>query len=119
MKTGNPDYQNNWWFGFSVFQNYIFCRVLDIRVSEVMDIWLAENIRAHSFIPAAYWRDYYKMVREMMPQTEVYVYEDGETHRISGFIGLTENYIARLFVRESSQSTGAGGMRCIYGKKSI
>lgn len=37
MKTGNPDYQNNWWFGFSAFQNYIFCRVLDIRVSEVVE----------------------------------------------------------------------------------
>ena len=77
-------------------------------LSEVMEIWLAENIRAHSFIPVAYWRDHYKMVREMMPQAEVYVYEDGETHRISGFIGLTENYIAGLFVRESAQLTGIG-----------
>ena len=88
-------------------------------LSEVMEIWLAENIRAHSFIPEVYWRDHYKMVREMMPQAEVYVYEDEETCRITGFIGLTENYIAGLFIRESSQSTGAGGMRCIYGKKSI
>ena len=38
MKTGNPDYQNNWWFGFSAFQNYIFCRVLDIRVPEHVEV---------------------------------------------------------------------------------
>lgn len=85
-------------------------------LSEVMEIWLAENIRAHSFIPAAYWRDHYKMVREMMPQAEVYVYEDEETCRISGFIGLTENYIAGLFVRESDQSTGIGYQLVNYAK---
>ena len=85
-------------------------------LSEVMDIWLTENIRAHSFIPAAYWRDHYKMVREMMPQAEVYVYEDGKTQRINGFIGLTENYIAGLFVRESAQSTGIGYQLLNYAK---
>ena len=59
------------------------------------------------------------MVREMMPQAEVYVYEDGKTHHISGFIGLTENYIAGLFVRESAQLTGTGGMRWMYARKSV
>ena len=55
----------------------------------------------------------------MMPQAEVYVYEDGKTHHISGFIGLTENYIAGLFVRESAQLTGTGGMRWMYARKSV
>lgn len=85
-------------------------------LSEVMEIWLTENIRAHSFIPAAYWRDHYKMVQEMMPQAEVYVYEDGETYRISGFIGLTENYIAGLFVMEPAQLTGIGYQLVNYAK---
>ena len=43
MKTGNPDYQNNWLFGFSAFQNYIFCRVLDIRVPQIMETEVGES----------------------------------------------------------------------------
>ena len=52
----------------------------------------------------------------MMPQAEVYVYEDVKTHRINGFIGLTENYIAGLFVRESAQSIGIGYQLLNYAK---
>ena len=44
MKTGNPDYQNNWLFGFSAFQNYIFCRGLDIRVTQVVEANVAQIV---------------------------------------------------------------------------
>ena len=37
-KNRNPRLSNrNWWFGISAFAGYIFCRVLDIRVAQVVE----------------------------------------------------------------------------------
>lgn len=77
-------------------------------LDQVMKIWLDTNIRSHAHIPKGYWLDAYDMVREMLPQAELYVYEDGDTKQIEGFIGLTEDYIEGLFVREAAQSNGIG-----------
>lgn len=46
------------------------------------------------------------MVREMIPKAEVFVSE--ENGLISGFIGLTDTYIAGIFVRAEEQSKGIG-----------
>lgn len=74
----------------------------------VMQIWLETNIKAHSFIPREYWIGNYAAVKEMLPQAEIYVYEDDDTQQILGFIGLTDNYIAGIFVKEAAQSKGTG-----------
>ena len=63
----------------------------------VMQIWLDTNIKAHSFIPQNYWTDNYAMVKDILPQAEIYVYEDDNTNQIDGFIGLTNNYVEGLF----------------------
>lgn len=48
---------------------------------------------AHSFIPTEYWKANQALVRELLPQAEVYVYEkNGE---ILGFAGLDGEYIER------------------------
>lgn len=77
-------------------------------LSAVMQIWLDVNVKAHSFISEAYWRDHYEMVKEMLPQAKVYVMEAEHGGQIEGFIGLTDDYVAGLFVREESQSKGIG-----------
>lgn len=77
-------------------------------LAAVMRIWLDTNIKAHSFIPREYWTDQYAAVKELLPQAEVYVYEDEDTGQITGFIGLTGSYIAGIFVREDAQSRGTG-----------
>ena len=69
-------------------------------LSVVMQIWLDTNINTHSFISKYYWMDNYNMVKKILPQAEIYVYEDHATKEIEGFIGLTDNYIAGLFVKE-------------------
>ena len=48
-------------------------------VSAVMQIWLDINIKAHSFISKHYWMDNYDMVKKILPQAEIYVYEDDYT----------------------------------------
>ena len=76
-------------------------------LARVSQIWLDTNIKAHDFIPAQYWEKNYEPVREMLPQAEVYVWE--ENGQIQGFVGLYEDYIAGIFVMEQAQSRGIGG----------
>ena len=83
----------------------------------VMQIWLETNIKAHSFIPKDYWTDNYAMVKDILPQAEIYVYEDSDTNQINGFIGLTDNYIEGIFIREALQSRGIGKQLLNYVKK--
>lgn len=85
-------------------------------ISIIMQIWRDTNIQTHDFIPKEYWTDNYEMVKEMLPYAELYVYEDGSTHRIEGFIGLTDNYIAGIFVRNGVQSKGIGKKLLDYVK---
>ena len=84
-------------------------RVLqEFDLTVVMQIWLTTNIRAHDFIPKEYWTDNYKTVKNILPQAEVYVYEDNHTKQINGFIGLTNDYIAGIFIKHTAQSKGIG-----------
>ena len=83
----------------------------------VMQIWLETNIKAHSFIPKDYQTDNYAMVKNILPQAEIYVYEDDDTNQIDGFIGFTDNYIEGIFVRESIQSRGIGKQLLNYAKQ--
>ena len=68
-------------------------------INRVVDIWLNTNLKAHSFISAQYWESNYELVKEMLSQAEVYVYEDGQ--KIQGFIGLSDKYIEGIFVSEN------------------
>ena len=84
-------------------------RVLqEFDLTVVMQIWLTTNIRAHDFIHKEYWTDNYKTVKNILPQAEVYVYEDNHTKQINGFIGLTNDYIAGIFIKHTAQSKGIG-----------
>lgn len=72
----------------------------------IMEIWLNTNISAHHFIDSQYWKDNYDMVKEQLPFADITVYE--EDSEILGFIGISENFIAGLFVKEGVQSKGIG-----------
>lgn len=86
----------------------------------IAEIWLDTNLRAHDFIPAEYWEGNFAAVREMLPQAEVYVYEekrgglglseqsDPGRDEILGFIGLNGDYIEGIFVCGEAQSRGIG-----------
>lgn len=82
----------------------------------VMQIWLDTNLQAHDFIPKAYWTDHYEMVKQILPQAEVYMYENDATKQINGFIGLSEDYIEGIFVRAGAQSQGIGKQLLDYAK---
>lgn len=92
-------------------------RFIENDLAAVMKIWLDTNIKAHNFIPKEYWTNNYAQVKEMLPQAEIYVYEDDKIHQIAGFVGLIDNYIAGIFVKEDAQSKGIGKQLLNYVKE--
>lgn len=85
-------------------------------LTTVMQIWFDTNTKAHHFISKEYWANNYAIVEELLPQAEVYVYEDDDIHRIVGFVGLTNDYIAGIFIKEGAQSKGIGKQLLDYVK---
>ncbi|MCX4265620.1 MAG: SDR family oxidoreductase, partial [Firmicutes bacterium] len=67
-------------------------------LDRLMEIWLAANLQAHSFVAADYWQSNLALVRQMLPQAEVYVYAEDSSQEILGFVGVDGDYIAGIFV---------------------
>lgn len=77
------------------------------NLEEVMEIWLQNNINAHDFIEKEYWINNFDLVKKLLPDTKVYIFQ--EDNIIKGFIGVIEDgYIAGLFVKEEYQREGIG-----------
>ena len=81
-----------------------------------MQIWLHGNLDAHAFIAASFWTEPFEMVRDLLPQAELYVHENENTGQIDGFIGLTENHIEGIFVAKAARSKGIGKALLEYAK---
>ena len=81
----------------------------------VMNIWLTSNIQAHSFIPKEYWINHFEQVKEILPQSTVYVYEKNGS--VQSFIGLTEHHIEGIFVEESMRGKGIGTQLLNHAKQ--
>ena len=83
-------------------------------INKVANIWLDTNITAHYFIPAQYWQNNFELVKELLLQVTVYVYEYNQ--EIQGFIGLNDEYVEGIFVSDEMQSRGIGKMLLDYIK---
>ena len=83
-------------------------------INRVAEIWLDTNLKAHNFISDQYWRSNFELVRDMLMQAEVYVYEGNQ--EIQGFIGLNGEYIEGIFVSDKMQSKGIGKFLLNYVK---
>lgn len=83
-------------------------------IDKVADIWLDTNVKAHYFIPDRYWKRNFELVKEMLLQAEVYIYENNQ--KIQGFIGLRDEYIEGIFVSDEMQSQGIGKILIDYVK---
>ena len=84
-------------------------------INRVADLWLDTNLKAHDFIPSQYWKNNYDAVKEMLPQAEVYVYEND--NKIQGFVGLNDEYIEGIFVSDEVQSQGIGKLLLDFAKE--
>ena len=83
-------------------------------INKVADIWLDTNVAAHYFISSQYWQDNFELVKELLLQATVYVYEKNQ--EIQGFIGLNDEYIEGIFVSNKIQSHGIGKALLNYAK---
>ena len=92
-------------------------KLQNVDINKVVDIWLKTNLEAHDFIPGQYWTSNYEAVKKMLPQAEVYVYEDNKI--IQGFVGVRDEYIEGIFVSDKMKSHGIGKalLEYIKGKK--
>lgn len=85
-----------------------------VDINKVAEIWLDTNIKTHYFISAQYWKSNFELVKELLLQATVYVYEDKQ--EIQGFIGLSNEYIEGIFVSAEMQSQGIGRILLNYVK---
>ena len=84
-------------------------------INKVANIWLDTNITAHYFIPAQYWQNNFELVKELLLQVTVYVYEYNQ--EIQGFIGLNDEYVEGIFVSDEMQSQGIGKLLLNFVKE--
>lgn len=84
-------------------------------IDEVMNLWLETNIATHDFIDKSYWQGLFEIVKGMMADAEIYVFEDN--NKIVAFLGLIEGYIAGIFVNQEQQSKGIGKLLVDYAKE--
>ena len=85
-----------------------------VDINKVAEIWLDTNIKTHYFISAQYWKSNFELVKELLLQATVYVYEDKQ--EIQGCIGLSNEYIEGIFVSAEMQSQGIGKILLNYVK---
>lgn len=90
-------------------------KLLNRDIDRVADIWLKTNLKAHYFISNQYWKSNYELVKEMMLQSEVYVFEVDKM--IQGVVGLNDEYIEGIFVRDEMQSQGIGKLLLNFVKE--
>ncbi len=51
-------------------------------INKVTDIWLDTNVTAHSFISSQYWQNNFELVKELLLQATVYVYEKNKRNKL-------------------------------------
>ena len=67
-------------------------------LNDVANLWLDTNLKAHNFISAEYWNTNFEFVKEMLPQAEVYVYENDKKIQA----GYTQTVTIKYYSRYSS-----------------
>lgn len=83
-------------------------------LDNIMEIWLKSNIESHNFVDKNYWINNFDLVKSMIKESEIYIYE--ENNKILGFIGLSENYIAGIFIDKEFRNKGIGKNLLDYAK---
>lgn len=88
---------------------------MEIRIREgyrsdlerLMELWLTGNRQAHDFVKPDYWEAHFNTVREMLPESKIFVAECPD-RKIAGFVGMQDRLIAGLFVDADCRCQGVG-----------
>ncbi|MDY7115715.1 GNAT family N-acetyltransferase [Halomonas sp. SSL-5] len=78
------------------------------EIPGLVDIWLRASIRAHDFIPEAFWSSRAEaMARQRLPQADELAVLEVEG-RVIGFAALSGDHLEALFIDPEVQSYGHG-----------
>ncbi|RIO46165.1 GNAT family N-acetyltransferase [Staphylococcus hyicus] len=77
-------------------------------IEKMSNIWLNSNLDTHDFIKRDYWIDNVDKVKNMLPDSTIYVYY--VDNQIVGFAGLYEKYIAGIFIKDNYRNKGIGSL---------
>ncbi|MDO4281258.1 MAG: GNAT family N-acetyltransferase [Peptococcaceae bacterium] len=86
-------------------------------LDQIADLWLAANIDAHDFIDASYWQSMAPLVRGLLAQSELTIFEAAYGGRILGFVGLDGDQLQGLFVDADVRGQGLGRQLLDAAKK--
>ena len=91
--------------------NQLLNRIKDVSIwkARTIQVCRADNL---SFYQCK--KSNYELVKEMLSQSEVYVFEADKM--IQGFVGLNDEYIEGIFVSDEMQSCGIGKLLLDYIK---
>ena len=54
-------------------------------IHQIMDIWLKENKRTHTYIPEEYWDNHFEDVKKEILKAKIYVYKEKEEMKNMNF----------------------------------
>ncbi|MCH4170913.1 MAG: GNAT family N-acetyltransferase [Lactobacillus sp.] len=77
------------------------------NLDTIAQIWLTSNLEAHSFIDPNYWQQNFAAVKQQLATAELFIFND-TNDQITGFLGLSGDYIAGLFVAAKFRGEGIG-----------
>ena len=83
-------------------------------IKAVADLWLTVNLEVHDFVDPAYWTSHYDDVLSAFHEANMVLYQ--EDNRLLGFIGMTGDYIAGIFIEKESRHKGIGSLLLTYLK---
>lgn len=86
-------------------------------LDRIMEVWLNSNLEAHDFVDPNYWKSNFNYVKQAMQQADVFIYESNK--QIYGFVGMTDNYLAGIFVDQQYRGNGVGTQLLDFIKKNF
>ncbi|MCE5229534.1 N-acetyltransferase [bacterium] len=82
-------------------------RFMPSDMEQVLSIWLEASIKAHDFVAKEFWESKMSDMRNVyIPNSETYVFSDSGS--IKGFLSLSGDVLAAIFVTPGSQGQGIG-----------
>lgn len=79
----------------------------NIHYSLIIEIWELSVRATHHFLPEDYLQTIKKMLPDILPQVDTFIYKDKKVH-IKGFLGVADQKIEMLFIHPGSRGEGIG-----------
>ena len=84
-------------------------------IDQIIEIWLEASIKVHDFMDSEFWKSKVNDMREIyIPSAETYVFE--EEDELKGFVSLSGDTLAALFVSPRWQGEGIGKQLILKSK---